>query len=118
MGSEMCIRDSPMVIVYRLSALTYHVVRAFSHVRNAGMVNLIAGEQIVPELLQNALTPAAVADEVVRFLTDADLAARTRAALGGVRERLGAVGASRRAAEHVVALARQEAAASQSLRRG
>ena len=103
---QTAIHGRPMVVVYRLSSLTYHVVRAFSHVRNAGMVNLIAGEQIVPELLQNALTPAAVADEVVRFLTDADLAARTRAALGRVRERLGAAGASRRAAEHVLALAR------------
>ena len=106
---QTAIHGRPMVIVYRLSSLTYHVVRAFSHVRNAGMVNLIADEQVVPELLQNALTPAAVADEVVRFLTDADLADRTRAALDRVRERLGAVGASRRAAEHVLALARQEA---------
>ena len=105
---QTAIHGRPMVIVYRLSALTYRVVRAFSHVRNAGMVNLIAGEQVVPELLQDALTPAAVADEVVRFLTDADLAARTRAALGRVRESLGAAGASRRAAEHVLALVRQD----------
>ena len=103
---QTAIHRRPMVIVYRLSALTYRVVRAFSHVRNAGMVNLIAGEQVVPELLQNALTPPAVADEVVRFLTDGGLAARTRAALGRVRGKLGAVGASRRTAEHVLALAR------------
>ena len=103
---QTAIHTRPMVIVYRLSALTYRVVRAFSHVRNAGMVNLIAGEQIVPELLQNALTPSAVAHEVVRFLTDAALAARTRAALGRVRDKLGAVGASRRTAEHVLAAVR------------
>ena len=103
---QTAIHQRPMVIVYRLSALTYRVVRAFSHVRNAGMVNLIAGEQIVPELLQNALTPSAVAHEVVRFLTDAALAARTRAALGRVRDKLGAVGASRRTAEHVLAAVR------------
>ena len=103
---QTAIHRRPMVIVYRLSALTYRVVRAFSHVRNAGMVNLIAGEQVVPELLQNALTPPAVAAEVVRFLTDAGLAARTRAALGRVRGKLGAAGASRRTAEHVLAIAR------------
>ena len=103
---QTAIHQRPMVIVYRLSALTYHLVRAFSHVRNAGMANLIAGEQVVPELLQNALTPSAVADEVVRFLTDADLAARTRAALGRVREQLGTVGASRRTARHVLEVAR------------
>ena len=103
---QTAIHRRPMVIVYRLSALTYRVVRAFSHVRNAGMVNLIAGEQVVPELLQDALTPSAVADEVLRFLTDPALAERTRAALGRVREKLGAAGASRRSAEHVLAVAR------------
>jgi lipid-A-disaccharide synthase len=103
---QTAIHQRPMVIVYRLSALTYHLVRAFAHVRNAGMANLIAGEQVVPELLQNALTPSAVADEVVRFLTDADLAARTREALGRVREKLGTVGASRRTARHVLEVAR------------
>ena len=102
---QTAIHQRPMVIVYRLSALTYRVVRAFSHVRNAGMVNLIAGEQVVPELLQNALTPSAVAGEVLRFLTDPALAAETRDALRRVREQLGAAGASRRTAEHVLAAA-------------
>jgi len=102
---QTAIHRRPMVIVYRLSALTYRVVRAFSHVRNAGMVNLIAGEQVVPELLQDALTPPAVAGEVLRFLGDPLLAAQTRTALGDVRDKLGAVGASRRTAEHVLAIA-------------
>ena len=102
---QTAIHQRPMVIVYRLSALTYRLVRALSHVRNAGMVNLIAGEQVVPELLQNALTPSSVADEVLRFLTDPALAAETRGALGRVREQLGVAGASRRTAEHVLAVA-------------
>jgi lipid-A-disaccharide synthase len=70
------------------------------------MVNLIAGETVVPELLQDKLTPEGVAHEVLKFLTDATLVRQTRAALGRVREQLGAAGASRRAAEAIVAVAR------------
>ncbi len=106
---QTAIHRRPMVIVYRLSALTYRIVRTFSHVRHAGMANLIAGERVVPELIQDDFTPAAVADEVVSFLTDTARAERTRAALGRVRERLGSPGASRRTAERILALAGRRA---------
>ena len=102
---QTAIHRRPMVIVYRLSALTYRIVKTFSHVRQAGMANLIAGEPVVPELIQDAFTPAAVADEVVAFLTDAERAERTRAALGRVRARLGSAGASRRTAERILSVA-------------
>ena len=115
---QTAIHQRPMVIVYRLSALTYHVVRIFSHVRHAGMANLIAGERVVPELIQDAFTPAAVADEVVSFLTDAGRAARTQAALGRVRERLGAAGASRRTAARILAVAGGRASAGRRARNG
>ena len=102
---QTAIHRRPMVIVYRLSALTYRIVKAFSHVRHAGMANLIAGEPVVPELIQDAFTPAAVADEVVSFLTDSARAERTRTALGRVRARLGSAGASRRTAERILSVA-------------
>ncbi|MXZ73444.1 MAG: lipid-A-disaccharide synthase [Acidobacteria bacterium] len=104
---QAAIHQKPMVIVYRLSAITFSIVKAFSHVPNAGMVNLIAERQVVPELLQDAFTPDAVADEVVRFLTDAELAGRTRAALADVRDRLGTPGASHRAARRILEAARR-----------
>ena len=65
------------------------------------MVNLIAGERIVPELVQDAFTPDAVAREAISMLTDRDRAARIRAGLAIVRARLGGPGASRRAAEAI-----------------
>ena len=67
-----------------------------------GMVNLIAGERIVPELVQDAFTPDAVAREAISMLTDRDRAARIRAGLATVRARLGGPGASRRAAEAIL----------------
>lgn len=102
---QAAIHRRPMIVVYRLSALTYWLVKTFSHVDNAGMVNLIAGKQIVPELLQEAFTPSAVAAEVVKFLTDSAVTNRTIDALAGVRSKLGSRGASRRAAERVLGVA-------------
>jgi lipid-A-disaccharide synthase len=91
-----------MVIVYRLSPLTYQLGRRLVSVDTIGMVNLIAGEKIVPELIQDAFTPEAVAREAVAMLTDRDRAARVREGLARVRARLGGPGASRRAAEAIL----------------
>jgi lipid-A-disaccharide synthase len=102
---QAAIHGCPMVIVYRVSRLTYRLLRRFVHVDMIGMVNLVAGARVAPELVQDQFTPHAVADEAVRLLTDADLRRRTAAALGEVRLRLGGQGASRRAAEIVLATA-------------
>lgn len=103
---QAAIHRCPMVIVYRLSPLTYRVVRRFTHVDAIGMVNVIAGQHIVPELVQDAFTPEAVSAEVVSFLTDPDRAHGARTALDQVRDRLGTPGATRRAAEAILEEAR------------
>jgi lipid-A-disaccharide synthase len=105
---QAALHDVPMVIVYRLSALTFRIVRRLVHVNAIGMVNLIAGEKIVPELVQEAFTPEAVAGEAISMLTDRDRAARIRARLAIVRERLGGPGASRRAALAIMRLASRQ----------
>jgi lipid-A-disaccharide synthase len=69
------------------------------------MANLIAGRRIVPELIQDDCTPAAVAREVMAYLMDPAHAARTMAALREVREKLGRPGASGRAADAVLRMA-------------
>lgn len=103
---QAAIHERPMVVVYRLSALTYLLGRRFVEVDAFGMVNLVAERMIVPEFLQEHFTPAAVAAEAVRFLTDEARATETRASLRRVREKLGGAGASRRAAEEVLTVAR------------
>ena len=102
---QTAIHGRPMVVVYRLSPLTYWLARRFIEVKAFAMVNLVAGRTVVPEYAQAAFTPAAVADDAVRFLTDEAHAARTREALREVRRRLGGAGASRRAAEQVLEVA-------------
>jgi len=109
---QTAIHDAPMVIVYRVSPLTYWVGRRLVTVDTFGMVNLIAGEKIVPELIQDAFTPEAVADEAVSMLTDAARRARVRDGLAVVRQRLGGPGASRRAAAAILQLVGKQAVAS------
>jgi len=85
-----------MVVVYRLSPLTYALGRRFVRVPHVAMANLIAGRRVVPELIQAGFTPEAVAGEILRLLGPDG--ATMKAALGEVRARLGAGGASARAA--------------------
>jgi lipid-A-disaccharide synthase len=107
---QSALHDTPMVIVYRVSAITYRLARRLVTVDTFGMVNIIAGEKIVPELIQDALTPEAVAAEAVSMLTDSTRRARILEGLARVRQRLGGPGASRRAAEAILAVCRERAA--------
>ncbi len=104
---QAALHECPMVVVYRLSALTYRLGKPFVHVDTYAMANLVAGRRVVPELIQEAFTPARVADEALRVLTNPAHAASVRRDLSEVRSRLGAAGASRRAAEAVLEVARQ-----------
>jgi lipid-A-disaccharide synthase len=101
---QSALHDTPMVIVYRVSPLTYFLARQLVTVDTFGMVNIIAGQKIVPELIQGALTPESVANEAVSMLTDRARHARIREGLARVRQRLGGPGASRRAAEAILAV--------------
>jgi lipid-A-disaccharide synthase len=102
---QCALHERPMVVVYRLSPLTYRLGRPFVKVDTYAMPNLIAGRHIVPELIQDDFTPARVATETLSLLTDRALHARTREALRRVREQLGSPGASVRAADAVLEVA-------------
>ena len=103
---QAALHGRPMVVVYRLSPLTYRLGRRFLLVENVAMVNLIAGRRIVPELIQEDCTAENIAAETLALLTDRGRAEDTRRALEQVRARLGGPGASGRAAEAVLAVAR------------
>lgn len=102
---QTAIHGRPMVIVYRLSPLTYRLVRRFAHVDMVGMVNLIAGKSVAPELLQDNLTAQSVAETVLEFLGDPIRVQDTCSELRKVRDLLGHHGASRRAAEAILRVA-------------
>jgi lipid-A-disaccharide synthase len=102
---QAALHDTPMVIVYRVAPLTYLIGRRLLTVDTFGMVNLIAGSRIVPELIQHDFTPEAVAREALSMLTDRSRSAHIRDGLREVRQKLGAVGASHRAAKAILEIA-------------
>ena len=102
---QTALHERPMVVVYRVSPLTYRLGRPFLKVDTYAMPNLVAGRRIVPELIQDDFTPGRLAEETVALLTDAERRTRTGEALRRVREQLGAPGASARAAAAILEVA-------------
>jgi len=102
---QAALHERPMVVVYRLSPLTYTLGRPFVKVDTYAMANLVAGHRVVPELIQEEFTPERVTRETVALLTDRDRWTATRDALRDVRTKLGKPGASGRAAEAVLEVA-------------
>lgn len=102
---QAALHECPMVVVYRLSPLTYRLGRRFVTVDTFAMANLVAGRQVVPELIQDGFTPSAVAGQVTRLLRQPAARDGMRAELRAVRQRLGTPGASQRAARAILAVA-------------
>jgi lipid-A-disaccharide synthase len=100
---EAALLRTPMIVVYRLSSLTYALGRPFVRVPHFAMVNLIAQRRVVPELIQGDFTEERVAAETAALLSSPSRLEQMRNDLGEVRERLGRPGASVRAAEVVAA---------------
>ena len=101
---EAALAGTPMVIIYRGSELNWRLIRPLIRLDTFGMVNLIAGRRIVPELMQHEATGEKIALEVTAILSDPARLARMRQELGRVRELLAEAGssASERAAQAVI----------------
>lgn len=100
----------PMVIVYRISDLTYYILsKLVSGVEHVGLVNIVAGKRLVPELIQHDANALNMADAITRMLEDAAFHEQIRSGLAGVRAKLGSQGASGRAAAVVIEMLRKTA---------
>jgi lipid-A-disaccharide synthase len=96
---EAACLGTPMVVLYRMALLSYLAGRALVRIPDIGLVNVVAGERVVPELVQNDVTGENLAREVRPFLTDGELLERTSRRLLQVRSGLGEPGASDRVAK-------------------
>ena len=92
---EAALMGTPFVAVYRLSALTFFAARRLVKVRFVAMPNLIAGRQVVPELLQENFTPQNVAAELKKILADGPEREQMLAALAEVCDKLKFSGSAR-----------------------
>ncbi|HLL76770.1 MAG TPA: lipid-A-disaccharide synthase [Pyrinomonadaceae bacterium] len=98
---EAALAETPLVVVYRESAINWHVLGSLISVEHYGLVNLVAGRRVAVELMQYDFTPAALARELLSLLDPAANAA-ARAALREATAPLRAGDASRRAADAVL----------------
>ena len=105
---QAALHGCPMVVVYRLSPVTYALGRRFVLVDTFAMANLVAGRRVVPELIQDDFTASAVADHAIGLIRDTGRREKMRADLRTVKAALGAPGASARAAAIVVETASRQ----------
>ena len=102
---ELALAGVPMVVGYRTTALEWAVARRLVRVPSIVLVNLVAGRRVVPELLQERLTPGRAAEALEPLLDEASATRRTMLrGFEAVRARLGEPGCADRVAAHALEL--------------
>ncbi|UCE89042.1 MAG: lipid-A-disaccharide synthase [Pseudomonadota bacterium] len=86
---EIALLGTPMVVVYKVAPLTYFLVKRLIKIEHLALCNIVAGEQIVPELIQSNATPQRIAGQISAILDDPQRARTMREQLLAVREQLG-----------------------------
>lgn len=101
---ELLLVDTPMVVAYKVSPRTYQLGRLLVKVDFFSLVNLIGGERIVPELLQEEASPERISEALYQLLYDEAVRAHIENGFARVKNMLGGPGASHRAAELALTL--------------
>lgn len=96
---EAALAGIPMVIIYRVSPLSYHLGKALIKVKFASLVNLIARRELIPELIQEKASPENIFSAVKKMLDTPGQLSLMRKKLLGIRNAFGGPGASDRAAD-------------------
>jgi lipid-A-disaccharide synthase len=100
---QAAVVGTPMVLLYKTTPLTYRLARWLIRVKWIGLVNLVAGRSIVPELIQDEATDERLCQEALRLLRDQSAYNGMKEGLRQVRQSLGEPGATSRAAQVVLA---------------
>ena len=95
---ETALMETPMVIIYRVSAPSYYIGRMMINVNHIGLANIIAGKTVVPELIQDDATGERIAAEVMNILTNKTRMEEIKSELVEIKHKLGSPGAAARAA--------------------
>ena len=94
----------PMVVIYKVSLLSYWLGRTMIRVEHISLANLIADKRVVPELLQNQASAGNIADMVFEMINDTEGIRNLRKELSNIRDTLGGSGASERVADIAVSM--------------
>ncbi len=100
---QVALTQTPMVVIYKLSKITYALAKRLVHISRIGLVNIVAETDLVPELIQDEATPDRICHEIKRILTDKTASSEMSANLARVADSLKTeeAGASHRAAEFI-----------------
>lgn len=105
---ETALAGTPMAVVYKTSSLTYSILSRFVKVSHISLVNIIAGKEIVPEILQDDATPANICRAMENIVNSEEKKAGMIRELEKLKERLGKPGAAGRVADIAIRLMKNE----------
>jgi len=105
---ESAFLKTPMVVIYKVSLLTWLIAKNLVTLPYIGLVNILAGDLIVPEFIQNDAKPTAIAKRVLKILNDPEELENIKFELAKVREKIGEPGASINAARAVLEVINRE----------
>lgn len=95
---ETALIGTPMILVYKVSWLNYQIMSRLIQIPDIGLVNIVAGKRIVPELLQEQANGLTIAETSIELLSNTDSMDQMREELTAVKEKMGDAGASGRVA--------------------
>jgi len=101
---EIALVGTPLVIIYKLSPLTFQLAKRLVKVEHIGLCNIVAGERVAEELIQDDASPENIAERIQHILSDLHYADQLKTGLSVVQERLGGGGADHRMAGLVLQL--------------
>lgn len=101
---EVALLRTPLVIIYKLSPITYQLALRLVKVSHIGLCNIVAGETVAAELIQGDASPEKISEEILRILSDDAYSSTLRERLSSVRKRLGSGGADRNVAKLVLGM--------------
>jgi len=96
--------ETPMVVLYKVYPLTYWIGKRLVKINNIALANIVCGETVVPELIQNQVTPENIVAEMGKYLRDDEYYHAVRTKLSRIKDILGPPGAAARAAREIYQL--------------
>ena len=101
---EAAIYGTPMIIIYKMAALSWWISKLLVKTEYAGMVNILAGKEIMPEYLQNQATVESITNKAFNMISDSDVQEKMKSKLLNVKKTLQGSGASQMAAKYILSL--------------
>jgi lipid-A-disaccharide synthase len=98
---QIALMATPMVIIYKVSGLSYWIARRLVTVKQIGLANIVAGKRVAKEFIQDEARPQAIAAEIECLITNKEYADTLRRDMTGIRAALGEGGGSRKVARLV-----------------